>query len=195
MVFLMHVNGGSRAGLQIFTQDYSRDISAVRRPASMAHRRHGGRHKWERYDMYSHLLVATDGSELGCKAVKQGVALAKALAARITIVTVTEPWHTFATGETVVAFPIEGYEASITKAADATLAEAAAMARDAGVSCETLHVKDSFPADGIIDVAQEKLCDLIVMSSHGRRGFSRLLLGSQANHVVTHSSVPVLIFR
>jgi nucleotide-binding universal stress UspA family protein len=54
---------------------------------------------------------------------------------------------------------------------------------------------DQFPADGIIATAKDKGCDLIVMASHGRRGISRLLLGSQANQVVVHSTVPVLVVR
>lgn len=145
--------------------------------------------------MFAHLLIATDGSELAGKAVQQGVALAKAMSARVTMVTVTEPWHTFAAGETMVAFPVEEYEANITNSAEATLSEAKRVATDAGVTCDTVHVKDSYPADGIIEAAKKGACDLIVMASHGRRGFSRLLLGSQANHVVTHSEVPVLICR
>jgi nucleotide-binding universal stress UspA family protein len=63
------------------------------------------------------------------------------------------------------------------------------------VSCETLHVRDSHPADGIIMAASQKGCDLIVMASHGRRGVDRLLLGSQANEVLTRSKVPALIVR
>jgi nucleotide-binding universal stress UspA family protein len=64
-----------------------------------------------------------------------------------------------------------------------------------GVSCETLHVKDRHPGEGIIETAREKACDLIVMASHGRRGLGRLILGSVANEVVTHSTIPVLIYR
>ena len=69
------------------------------------------------------------------------------------------------------------------------------MAKAAGVSCETVHVKDQHPAEGIIAAAKDKACDLIVMASHGRRGLGRLLLGSQANEVLTHSKVPALIVR
>ena len=69
------------------------------------------------------------------------------------------------------------------------------MAAEIGVSCETLHVKDRRPAEGIIETAKAKDCDLIVMGSHGRRGISRLVLGSQASEVVSHSTVPVLVCR
>lgn len=69
------------------------------------------------------------------------------------------------------------------------------IAAEAGVSCETLHVKDRRAAEGIIETAKANGCDLIVMGSHGRRGLGRLVLGSQANEVVTHSTVPVLVCR
>lgn len=145
--------------------------------------------------MYQHLLIATDGSELSDKALDHGIPLAKTLGAKLTIVTVTEPWHTFAAGDATVAFPIDQYEISVTKTAQQTLFKAASKADDADVKCETVHKKDSYPADGIIETAKDKECDLIVMASHGRRGLTRMLLGSQANHVVTHSTLPVLICR
>jgi nucleotide-binding universal stress UspA family protein len=70
-----------------------------------------------------------------------------------------------------------------------------ALARKADISCATVHAKDQYPADGILDTAKKSGCDLIVMASHGRRGLGRLLLGSQAVNVLTHSSLPVLICR
>jgi nucleotide-binding universal stress UspA family protein len=69
------------------------------------------------------------------------------------------------------------------------------LARKADLSCATVHVKDQFPAEGILETARKSNCDLIVMASHGRRGLSRLLLGSQTTKVLTHSSVPVLVCR
>ncbi len=145
--------------------------------------------------MYKHLLVAIDGSELAQNALEQGIALAKALDARVSIVTVTEPWHAFTAGDGTVIFPIEEYETSITQWALETLRAAAKVATDADVTCETIHVEENYPADGIIETAKQQQCDLIVMGSHGRRGLTRLLLGSQANQVVTHSTQPVLICR
>lgn len=145
--------------------------------------------------MYKHLLVAIDGSELAQNAMRQGIALAKALDANVTIVTVTEPWHAYTAGDGTVIFPIEEYETSITQWARETLARAAQEARDAGLTCETIHMKDAYPGDGIVGTAEQQQCDLIVMGSHGRRGLTRLLLGSQANHVVTHSTRPVLVCR
>ena len=143
--------------------------------------------------MYKHILIATDGSELGQKGVGQGISLARALGARATVVTVTEPFR--ATGEMVFSYPVAEYEKAAASSAQAVLGGAVEIARKAGISCETLHVKDHFPAEGIIETANRLGCDLIVMSSHGRRGISRMLLGSQANKVVTLSDVPVLICR
>ena len=145
--------------------------------------------------MYEHILIATDGSDLARKAVDQGLALAKALNAKATAITVSEPLTTIATGEMAMAFPIDEYEKGCAEGAAKILSAVSKRADTAGVSCETLHVKDLFAAEAITETAKSRGCDLIVMASHGRRGISRLLLGSQANTVVTHSSVPVLICR
>ena len=145
--------------------------------------------------MYKHLLIATDGSELSQKAVDQGFALAKALGAKTTIVSVTEPWASVAYGEMAYGFPIEEYEKKAAATAAGILSGTAEAAKKAGFACDIVHVKDQYPAEGIIAAAKDRDCDLIVMASHGRRGLSRLMLGSQANRVVTLSTVPVLICR
>jgi nucleotide-binding universal stress UspA family protein len=144
--------------------------------------------------MYRHILIATDGSELAQKAVAAGLALAKELKAKVTVVTATEPWSAMVLGEPALAFPIEEYEKAAAENAARILAGVSAAARDAAVACETVHVND-FPAEGIVATAKAKGCDLIVMASHGRRGLSRLLLGSQALRVLTLSTVPVLVCR
>lgn len=145
--------------------------------------------------MYTHILIATDGSELAHKAVVQGFALAKTLGSRLTVVTVTEPWTAVVPGEMGMAFPVDDYEKGASENAGAILAAVKTEAASAGVDCETVHMSDQYPADGIIATAKEKGCDLIVMASHGRRGLSRLLIGSQANQVVVHSEAPVLVVR
>jgi nucleotide-binding universal stress UspA family protein len=129
--------------------------------------------------MYQHLLIATDGSELAQKAVEHGLSLAKTVRGTATAVTVTEP------GNSVV--PEENAERILSVVRDA--------AETLGVRCDTLHMKNQSPADGIIEAAKSQGCDLIVMASHGRRGFAKFLLGSQANKVVTQSTIPVLICR
>jgi nucleotide-binding universal stress UspA family protein len=145
--------------------------------------------------MYKHILIATDGSDLAGKALAQGLSLAKALAAQVTIVTVTEPWATKVTGEAAIAFPFSEYEKAMAVNATEILSKASAMATQAGVGCSTLHVTERHPVDGILETANARACDLIVMASHGRRGLAQLLLGSQARNVVAHSSIPVLICR
>lgn len=145
--------------------------------------------------MYKYILIATDGSELGQKAVGQGLSLARALDAKAIVITVTEPWRAAVSGEAMIAFPIDEYEKSTAAGASAILAGVTEISRKVGVPCETMHVKDQFPAEGIVETAKRLGCDLIVMASHGRRGISRVLLGSQANKVVTMSTVPVLVCR
>ena len=145
--------------------------------------------------MYRHILIATDGSDLSNRAVRQGLGLSKALQARATVITVTEPWDAVILGEAAIVFPPAEYEQSAAANAARILALVKDIAAETGVSCETLHVKDRRAAEGIIETAKASGCDLIVMSSHGRRGLGRLVLGSQANEVVTHSTVPVLVCR
>ncbi len=145
--------------------------------------------------MYKNLLIATDGSELADKGVTHGLALAKALGAKVTVVTVSDPWTVFVTGEIGASFPVDEYEKACEVSASAILSAVAKRAEALGVPCEKRYVKDEFPAEGIIATAKKEGSDLIVMASHGRSGVQRLLLGSQANKVVTHSAVPVLICR
>ena len=145
--------------------------------------------------MFQHLLIATDGSDLATKAVQHGLALAKVLNAKTTAITVTEPWSSVVAGEMALAFPPDEYDKSVTANALKILAQVEKFAELAGVPCDTMHVKDQFPAEGIVETANGRGCDLIVMASHGRRGLKRLLLGSQAQKVVTHGMIPVLIYR
>ena len=145
--------------------------------------------------MYKNILIATDGSALADKAIEQGIALAAALGSSIVVLTATEPWTATVSGEMTIGFPAAEYDAAMAAHAKTVLDRATASAKAKNVKCETEHAKDAFPAEAIVDVAKRRGCDLIVMASHGRRGVSRMLLGSQANRVVTHSTVPVLVCR
>jgi nucleotide-binding universal stress UspA family protein len=145
--------------------------------------------------MFKHLLIATDGSELARIALEKGLELAKALGAKVTAVTVTPSWAAVAPGEVAISFPVEEYIRATKENAAAILSSVAESAKRAGVECTVLHEADQFPADGILSAAKREKCDLIVMSSHGRRGLRRLFLGSQAQDVLTHSTIPVLICR
>ena len=148
--------------------------------------------------MYHRILIATDGSELADKAVAHGIELAKDLKVPICIVTVTEAWSAFELAQMSRMGdknPIARYEEMATAAAGNILGKAERLAKAQGVSYELVHVQDKHPAEGIIAAAKDKGCDLIVMASHGFRGLNRLLLGSQAYEVLTHSKVPALIVR
>ena len=145
--------------------------------------------------MFKHILLATDGSELAQRGVDQGVALAKALGAKVTALTVSEPMPVMLVGEAAIALPLDDYDKAASANATRILAGVSAAAAKAGVACDTLHVKDQYPADGIVEAAKARGCDLIVMASHGRRGLSKLLLGSQATRVLTHTDLAVLVCR
>lgn len=145
--------------------------------------------------MYAHILIATDGSDLAQRAVEQGLGLAKALASKVTVVTVTEPWTAAVSGEWAVAFPVEEYEKAASSNAEKILAVVQAAAASVGVTCDEVHIKDQYAAEGIVEEAKTRGCDLIIMASHGRRGIARVILGSQATRVLAQTTVPLLIIR
>ncbi|AZI36993.1 hypothetical protein NT2_01_05610 [Caenibius tardaugens NBRC 16725] len=149
--------------------------------------------------MYEHILISTDGSDVARKGVESGLALAKDLGARATIITVTErlgnhggsPKWDPNSGER------PGYEDSLSQeeVADEILASAMVTARKLGVEADTLHVPDAVPADAIIETAKTRNCQLIAMASHGRSGLGRVLLGSQTSDVLARCGIPVLVVR
>lgn len=148
--------------------------------------------------MYQRILIATDGSELGNKAVAHGTALAKVLNVPVCIVTVTEAWSALELAHMARLGnrnPVTQYEEMASAAANNILENASQMASSQGVTSDLVHVPDQHPAAAIIATAKAKGCDLIVMASHGRRGINRLLLGSQAHEVLTHSKLPTLIIQ
>lgn len=148
--------------------------------------------------MYKNILIATDGSELATKAVAHGLALAKGLNAAVTFVTATADWSVTQMAELAergVAEPVQDYESKAVAWASKVLSDCTDRAKKMGVSCTSVHAKDKAAADGIIETANSKGCDLIVMASHGRGGVSRMLLGSVATKVLTFSTIPVLICR
>ena len=144
--------------------------------------------------IFSSLLVATDGSDLPAKAVEQGVLFPKEIGAQITAVTVTEPFHVLPLAPSELEYsPIE-YKKHSEANADKVLGTVSAAAKLAGVACETLHVEHEHVYQAIIDAASARRCDLIIMASHGRRGVSAVVLGSETVKVLTHSKIPVLVY-
>jgi len=145
--------------------------------------------------MYKNILITTDGSDLSNKAVAHGVALAKSVGAKVTALTVTVPIPVMLVDPNAIAALPDDFEESLRAAGADDLAKVAAAAKAAGVPCETVQAEGSEPFREIIDTAKKKGCDLIVMASHGRRGVSAVVLGSETVKVLTHSKVPVLVCR
>jgi nucleotide-binding universal stress UspA family protein len=144
--------------------------------------------------MYANILLSTDGSDLARKGVKHGIALAKALNAKVTVITVTEPLPVDASSGWIPSPEVvDRFDAASKQRAGKVLDEARAMAEQIGISAELLHVPNAPPATAIIETAKSRGCDLIVMASHGRRGLGKLFLGSQTSEVLADGSVPVLV--
>jgi len=148
--------------------------------------------------MYEHILIATDGSELAARGVEHGLALAAPLKARVTVLTVAPPLQREAALAAIaggVDDPVIRYDQQIESKMKTLFASIEQRAADHGVTVDLLHDIDEHPAEAIIRTAGLKGCDLIVMTSHGRRGAKRLLLGSQTAEVLAHTSIPVLVVR
>jgi len=143
--------------------------------------------------MYQNILIATDGSDIAMRAAEQGVALAKSVGAKVTAVTVTQPFHWF--GAELSAAARGAYEEGVERTVSRSLGAVAATAKAANVACETVHVEQDHPYIGIIETARARNCDLIVMGSHGRGGLSAIVLGSHTVKVLTHAKIPVLVCR
>lgn len=148
--------------------------------------------------MYKHILIATDGSELAAKGVEHGMALAGPLGAKVTVLTVTEPLQSRAAQAALAAGvrdPAVRYDQAIDETMKERFAAIEGKAKALGIKVELAHEIDEYPAEAIVRSAKLLDCDLIVMSSHGRRGARRLILGSQTAEVVTHTTIPVLVIR
>jgi nucleotide-binding universal stress UspA family protein len=144
--------------------------------------------------MYKRILVPTDGSDLTNKAVQTAVALAKLCGAELCTIAVKEPFPYSAISEMQPVPPQEFYDAQ-DRIASARVAAVATAAQGAGLVCKGHTVEAVHPWEAIIDHAKSQGCDLIVMASHGRRGVGALLLGSETQKVLTHTTLPVLVVR
>jgi nucleotide-binding universal stress UspA family protein len=143
--------------------------------------------------MYTNILIPTDGSELAGKAVQDGIALAKRIGARVTVLTVLPPFHTITTDPQMIEDTPAQYKVRMQKHAEKILGAVTTQA--AGVACDTIQVEHEHPYQAIIDTADSKGCDLIVMASHGRHGISAIVLGSETVKVLTHCKTPILVHR
>ena len=147
--------------------------------------------------MFKHILVPTDGSELSANAVRRAVDFAKEAGARLTLLFVKPNYPAAFYGEGALIDPTtpERFAELAEKQAQDILTASGKIAEAAGLSPVLLSVTDDVPYEAIIRTATESGCDLIFMASHGRRGFTGLLLGSETQKVLTHSKVPVLVYR
>lgn len=145
--------------------------------------------------MYKHILIPTDGSPLSEDAIRQGLALAKALDAKVTVLTVMPPFHLFALEPLAVTDTREQYDKDVVTLMERRLVFPREAAKTTGVAYEDVHVLSEHPWAAIVEAAQSRGCDLIVMASHGRKGVSGLVLGSETVKVLTHSKIPTLVCR
>ncbi|HTI16745.1 MAG TPA: universal stress protein [Trinickia sp.] len=144
--------------------------------------------------MFKHILIPTDGSELSRKAVDGAIDLAQSVGARVTAYACL-PQYPYATYADVVIEQPEDFLARSEREARLHLREVEDAARQAGVVCTSQTSVHPSPYLGIIEVAEHAGCDVIFMASHGRRGLGGLLIGSETQRVLTHSKIPVLVYR
>ena len=144
--------------------------------------------------MFKNILIATDGSELAEKGVRQGLGLAKETRAKVTVVRATPIPPVYVAEGIAMAPPPEVHE-QLLAAVKKQFADIKARADAAGVACETVHVDNELPWQAILETADAKGADLIVMASHGRSGFSAAFLGSETQKVLSQAKVPVLVCR
>jgi len=147
--------------------------------------------------MFKSILVPTDGSKLSQKAVQEAVQLAKLTGAKMVVLHVFpkfsgSPYGNFGPSEDIIA---EAHKRQHNAEAEKLFAGVKKSADAAGVALETALVESKDVYSQVIAVAKKKKCDLICMASHGRRGLSGVVLGSETNKVLTHSAIPVLVLR
>jgi nucleotide-binding universal stress UspA family protein len=154
-------------------------------------------HHFEENCMYKRILIATDGSSLSDKAVEHGLSLAALTGASAVALKVVPryPRSYFEGGMPVATTDVKRIETQWGDAAQAMVDGVKAQGDAQGVAVKAVIAKSDLVAEAIISAAKKHKCDLIVMASHGRKGLKRLLLGSETQHVLTHSHIPVLVLR
>jgi nucleotide-binding universal stress UspA family protein len=145
--------------------------------------------------MFKHLLLPTDGSLASEIAIRFAMRFAKEINARVTGVYVIPEYHVIAYQFAMAAYTKEQFDIESTALTVEFLAVIEREAKQAGVMCNTEYMVSAQPHEAIIKLATDRECDLIVMASHGRKGVRALLMGSEAQKVLTHSRLPVLVLR
>jgi nucleotide-binding universal stress UspA family protein len=145
--------------------------------------------------MFKHILLPTDGSPLSDAAIEKGIAFARSIHAKVTgLCVVPKVYPSYYDGEIPSGITAQAEE-RMRADAKIHMAALARVAHGAGVACDTVVEISDYPYEAILTVAEEQGCDLILMASHGRKGIRALLLGSETQKVLTHSKIPVLVFR
>jgi nucleotide-binding universal stress UspA family protein len=144
--------------------------------------------------MFKHILFPTDGSDTAEKAISTAVDTAKQLGAKVTAVSVIEPFPYMTVGD-FVPVATNDFEAQAKRNAATALEQVRHACTDAGVMCEMVTIEAEQAHRGILNCAHQSGCDLIVLGSHGRKGVEALLLGSTTQKVLTHTKLPVLVVR
>jgi nucleotide-binding universal stress UspA family protein len=147
--------------------------------------------------MYKHILIPIDGSPTADKAIAAGIDFACGAKARVTLFTAVPEYEPPGDAELMArrAVSLWDHERLSRDKAQAILQPAAERLRAAGIECQTAYAECNRPHEAIIDAARAHGCDLILMSSHGRRGLSELWYGSETHAVLKHSSIPTLVYR
>ena len=147
--------------------------------------------------MFKHILVPTDGSDLSKETAQRAVAFAKEAGAKITVFFAKPEYPIAYFGEGALIDPTtpEKFAELAEQQAKEYLGEVQQLCAAAGVDCSSVAATSDVPYEAIIEAAEKSGCDLIFMASHGRRGISGFLLGSETNKVLTHSKIPVLVYR
>lgn len=145
--------------------------------------------------MFKHILIPTDGSPLSERAALGAAQLAKTLSARLTAITVSIPFHVFALNPAKVSVTEANYRENCERRAAPYLDVVRRAAWAAGVPYDAMHVFAEQPYAAIIEAAEDKDCDAICMASHGHKGLAALVLGSETVQVLTHSKIPVVVWR
>jgi nucleotide-binding universal stress UspA family protein len=145
--------------------------------------------------MFQHILIPTDGSKLSEKAARKGLRFARTIGARVTVFHAIARFQASDAMMRLLGASRGDYARAARAYARERLRFVQESARALGVACDTSHATSDDPAGAIIEAAQANGCDLLLMASHGRRGASALLLGSQTQEVLARSTLPVLVYR
>lgn len=145
--------------------------------------------------MFKHILIPTDGSVMSKKMIRDCIDFAKGIGAEVTGFHVMPPYASYGHEADMIVDTREQFQRECLDAAAEYLGDIQNAADAAGVKCESVHATSDYPYEAIISESEKRHCDLIIMASHGRKGVKGMILGSETQKVLTHSKIPVLVYR